>query len=841
MLKNAPAFNIRKSHLDDDVSNANVRWNVFVSIVLVFALAYATTVALNYLVARNIRQTTVEHVQAHLNSLGQQIDRRLSIYTVALETVAESHSLREEFDLSIVEREARRIGALFQGWFVISRAGDVMEFLMSTATSDGDLPPPEPRTNYPEVMWAEAESERTGKAVVSNAFEGHLVNDLVVTTVKPIETSTQLAGFIYFSVTRREIRTWINSSELEMGEFASISDGSRTFITWSPDNDFLLSDLQDGHLTLSEGQDSSVQIVQHVDGGATWILAIKRLQIAPSWTVSFYHRLPTWSPFTYNSLWPAVSGFLVLLLGSAISWLLVSRREAQSQSAARQYLLTKVRAADRHKSRLMAVLAHDLRTPLIGMLGSLDLFRSHAKTLPQERILSCLKADGHGMLTLIDDVLELARLGAGEALLRPEPFAPITLLRQVGGLVRLSAERHGTEVVVQVDDLPMLVGDVASLRRVLLNFMTNAVKATRGGSVQLSATLRSAGPGDPTLTFAVTDTGRGIAPEDISKLFCDFGQLERDTPRGDGTGLGLAICRRLAAAMGGEVGVESALGEGSSFWLRLTLPLADEAVLEPDNETVDPLVVLAGLKVLIAEDYDIIRHLTCATLIDAGMLPTEAADGEIAVELSEVQEFDLILMDLKMPRLDGDEAAARIRGGGGPSARAHIICVTAHQSPEVALMMSDRAFDACIRKPFEINQLAEMMQGVLASSITTVSLEDFDTDKLTQLHKIEGGALLKRSLKSFAADIEAARTVLAALITKRDISGAGRLVHKLVGCGDILGARTLTAELRKFEDLIRDDDIEAVEGALEWIDDAMYKTQAQVDHQIEEIHRQHGL
>jgi signal transduction histidine kinase/DNA-binding NarL/FixJ family response regulator len=667
------------------------------------------------------------------------------------------------------------------------------------------------------------------------------VNDLVVTVVKPIETSAQLAGFIYFSVSSREIRTWINSSELEMGEFASISDGSRTFITWSPDNDFLLSDLQDGHLTLSEGQDSSVQIVQHVDGGATWILAIKRLQIAPSWTVSFYHRLPTWSPFTYISLWPAVSGFLVLLLGSAISWLLVSRREAQSQSAARQYLLTKVRAADSHKSRLMAVLAHDLRTPLIGMLGSLDLFRSHAKTPPQERILSCLKADGHGMLTLIDDVLELARLGAGEALLRPEPFAPITLLRQVGGLVRLSAERHGTEVVVQVDDLPMLVGDVASLRRVLLNFMTNAVKATRGGSVQLSATLRSAGPGDPTLTFAVTDTGCGIAPEDISKLFCDFGQLERDTPRGDGTGLGLAICSRLAVAMGGEVGVESALGEGSSFWLRLTLPLADEAVLEPDNETVDPLVVLAGLKVLIAEDYDIIRHLTCATLIDAGMLPTEAADGEIAVELSEVQEFDLILMDLKMPRLDGDEAAARIRGGGGPSARAHIICVTAHQSPEVALMMSDRAFDACIQKPFEINQLAEMMQGVLASSITTVSLEDFDTDKLTQLHKIEGGALLKRSLKSFAADIEAARTVLAALITKRDISGAGRLVHKLVGCGDILGARTLTAELRKFEDLIRDDDIEAVEGAFEWIDDAMYKTQAQVDHQIEEIHRQHGL
>jgi signal transduction histidine kinase len=231
----------------------------------------------------------------------------------------------------------------------------------------------------------------------------------------------------------------------------------------------------------------------------------------------------------------------------------------------------------------MAVLAHDLRTPLVAMLGTLDLFRDGTDQSAQERILHRLKADGHGMLNLIDDVLELARLGAGEARLRPEPFAPIALLTQVGDLVRPSAERHGTEVVVQVDDFPMLSGDVASLRRVLLNFATNAVKATRGGSVQLSATLGSAGAYGPTVTFAVTDTGCGIAPEDIPRLFRDFGMLERDGPTADGTGLGLAICRRLATAMGGEVGVESTLGEGSRFWLRVTLPEADTAVSDPDE------------------------------------------------------------------------------------------------------------------------------------------------------------------------------------------------------------------------------------------------------------------
>jgi signal transduction histidine kinase len=214
----------------------------------------------------------------------------------------------------------------------------------------------------------------------------------------------------------------------------------------------------------------------------------------------------------------------------------------------------------------MAVLAHDLRTPLVAMLGTLDLLRDGTDQSAQERILHRLKADGHGMLNLIDDVLELARLGAGEARLRLEPVTPIALLTQVGDLIRPSAERHGAEVLVQVYDFPMLWGDVASLRRVLLNFATNAVKATRGGSVQLSATLGSAGVKGHTVTFAVTGTGCGIPPEDIPRLFRDFGMLDRNGPTADETGPDLAICRRLATAMADEVGVESTLGEGSRFW-----------------------------------------------------------------------------------------------------------------------------------------------------------------------------------------------------------------------------------------------------------------------------------
>ena len=153
-------------------------------------------------------------------------------------------------------------------------------------------------------------------------------------------------------------------------------------------------------------------------------------------------------------------------------------------------------------------------------------------------------------------------------------------------------------------------------------------------------------------------------------------------------------------------------------------------------------------------------------------------------------------------------------------------------------MLSEMAFDACVRKPLDLSQLAAMMQGIPPPSTAAVSLEDFDADNLTALRETDGGALLTRTLKSFAAEIETTRTDLAALIARRGTFKADRLVHKLVGFGDILGARTLSAELRKFEDLIHDDDIEVLEGALAWIDDVMAKTRVRVDHLIEETWRQ---
>jgi signal transduction histidine kinase/DNA-binding response OmpR family regulator len=825
----------------NDEQDTGLRRAVLVLTAMVLALAVAMTLATIYLVGSNIQRITEERLQARATALARNIDQRLRTYTAALDTIAESHSLLEDFDLSIVDWEARRVGALFGGWFVLSRGGDDMQIIMSTARAPGELPPPEPRTNYPEVMRAEAESIRTGRIVVSDAFEGRVVRELVVTMVKPLSIPSLSEGFMYFSVTLRDITAWLEETVLDDGEFAAIADGSRRVIARSQNNeDFALAELPEWYIAFSQGRDSGVAVGPPVFGGEARLFAMQRLEVAPSWTLAISRPQPNWFSAAYLSPWPLTSGIFVLLFGAILAGLYLDRRRAQAHAAARELLLTELRGADARKSRLMAVLAHDLRTPLVAMLGAFDLFRGGMAPSDQDRMLHRLKSEGHGMLTLIDDVLELARLGAGEARLRPEPFAPLALLKQVADLVRPSAERQGTEIAIHADDFPMLKGDIASLRRVLMNFATNAVKATRAGRVQLSATLGSASAEGRTVTFAVIDTGCGIASEDVPRLFRDFGMLEREGTRMDGTGLGLAICRRLATAMGGEVGVESSLGQGSRFWLRVALPEAAEVPSDPAHETDDPLAVLVGLKVLVAEDHHLIRKLTCAELARAGMLTTEAEDGAIAVELAAAEEFDLILMDLEMPGLDGDEAAARIRSGNGPSARARILCVTAHQAPEIALMLSDLAFDACVTKPLDLSQLAAVMQGIPLSSSAEASVDGFDSEHLKKLRETVGGELLTRTLKSFAADIETSKTALAELIAKSDTFGARRLVHKLIGGGEALGARALSAELRKFQSVLRDNDVEALEGALERVDEVIANTQVQLDQLIAAAERENA-
>jgi CheY-like chemotaxis protein/HPt (histidine-containing phosphotransfer) domain-containing protein len=342
---------------------------------------------------------------------------------------------------------------------------------------------------------------------------------------------------------------------------------------------------------------------------------------------------------------------------------------------------------------------------------------------------------------------------------------------------------------------------------VLLNFATNAVKATQGGRILLSAQADPPDQAGYRVTLAVTDTGIGIADSDIPRLFQDFGMLGRNGGLAEeGTGLGLAICRRLADAMGGTVGVTSAPDQGSRFWLALTLPAA-KAPAAPVPDNAGSTAILRGLRVLVADDHDTIRSLVCRGLRDSGAITTEAADGKAAVDLAQAQPFDLILMDLRMPLLDGSEAALRIRRGGGPSAGAQIIGLTARQTPATAIEYRNIAFDGWLGKPLELQKLVALLYQAAPQPENLPEMTDaFDDEKLRQLQAVDGGLLLAGALESLTEEIIEARDQIALLLAKGDGLAASRLAHKLAGACDFLGARALSARLRSFEAMARQDD-----------------------------------
>jgi signal transduction histidine kinase/FixJ family two-component response regulator/HPt (histidine-containing phosphotransfer) domain-containing protein len=806
------------------------------AVVLTLSFTLSTMFFTTFLIERDVRHNLGEELQGRTSLLGQTLNLNLRSYQAALEVLAQSYSAKREFDPKSLELEARRIGLFFGGWFTVARDGDVLELLMSTASEDGRLPAPLSRSKYPEVVRAEEEAKLTGTASFSDAFLGRLTRDLVVAVAKPLQLLDSSSIFIYFSVTLKEITSWLEKGTLGNGSVAVVTDGSHRIIARSEDNnEFLFKKVPAWYIDFFEERSSGVGVAASSGGGPSVLVAMQRLEVAPNWVLTVSKPLPSRLSTIYSSPWPALSGLIALLLSGSVGMLYLGRKrallevsKAVQQTAIRDNLLAEVRAADSRKARLIAVLAHDLRTPLVAILGRLDLFRNFLGEDDDKELIGQIKHDGHGMLQLIDDVLELAKLGDGEANLRPETFSPKALLSQVAAIVFPAAESNETEVCVKCDDVPLLIGDVLSIRRILLNFTTNAIKAAPWGKVELSATIDVDHTGDQTITFSVTDNGDGIATEDLPLLFRDFGRLEREDITNDGTGLGLAICRRLADAMGGHVGVESAVGEGARFWLRLTLPKAEEEQIAEESQKAISFASLRGLKILVAEDHETIRQLICADLSRAGAIPTGVANGEEAVATSKVELFDLILMDLQMPRLDGGEAAKRIRTGDGLSAKARIIGLTAHQLPEIAVMLSELCFDACLRKPLKLEQLTELIQNTSPILQQEKDVEDFDSGTLTYLKKIDGGALLTRTLTNFSLEIEESLFEFEVLIEQGDTSGTAKLAHKLAGFCDMLGARLLSDELRNFQALIYTENVTELHEAIGAVKAAIRKTQFQI-------------
>lgn len=366
-------------------------------------------------------------------------------------------------------------------------------------------------------------------------------------------------------------------------------------------------------------------------------------------------------------------------------------------------------AAARARQRILAGVSHEMRTPLVGLLGSLDLIDAPSMPAEARRLVDVARQSGLALRSVIDDVLDYSRLEAVGAELREIPFQLRDLVAESIGLHAAVAVQKGLQLSCEGDlaGLPRVQGDPARLRQVLLNLIGNAVKFTdRGGRVDLSvrATPRIDGQ-RVNVRFEVRDSGVGIAPSDQDRLFRPFAQVAGGSGRG-GTGLGLAIAQRIVAAMGGRIEVSSRPGGGTTFWFEIDLAVAGSA---PDaSMPEDGRCRLTGC-VLLVEDNEVNRMVTSEMLRRIGVQVLEAENGLLAIEALRHQPVDLVLLDYNMPVLDGPQTAARIRAGdaGADVASVPIVTVTAHaRIGDVDFSLSPD-FDDYLAKPFSLHELEQ--------------------------------------------------------------------------------------------------------------------------------------
>jgi len=368
-------------------------------------------------------------------------------------------------------------------------------------------------------------------------------------------------------------------------------------------------------------------------------------------------------------------------------------------------------AAARAKANFLAVMSHEIRTPLNGVLGAAQAMRHTSLSEAQERYVGAIASCGEALLALIDDILDLSRLEAAPSALQERAVDPREALRQAFLVTQVAGEAKGLRMALEgLEDLPpAILVDGARLKQAVINLLGNAVKFTEAGEVVLAAETRAGGPAEGAfLRISVRDTGAGIAPEALARVFEPFEQGGEAQARFGGVGLGLSIVRAFVHSMGGRVEAQSEPGVGSSFWFEIPLRLTQAAPIGAAPER-GP-----SRRILVAEDVGTNQMVIEALLASLGHRATVVSDGAQALARAAEEPFDLVMLDMRMPRLDGLEAARRLRAMEGPVARLPVVALTANAFPQDREACRAAGMDDFLSKPFDRAQIEAVIQRLCA-------------------------------------------------------------------------------------------------------------------------------